>query len=289
MSVTDATLLSSNADLQQLAEKVDHAIAEVRTLDDASQVKAMAMKSAIEEFHKLGLRRIVQTLKSDPRGKELLFELVEDPGVYALLSMHSLVRADLRTRVARVIEMVRPYMHSHGGDVELVDVTSDTAFLRLKGSCNGCSMSSVTLRNGVEEALQQHVPEIKKIEVVANEPDSQIVPLDALLGSQTEPGWIAGPLAEEVPANVPFRMDFDGGSAVIVKFESQLQAFRNECAHLGLPLDNARVDPDNGTLTCKWHGFRYNCRTGECITAPEAQLEMLPLRVDHGRVKVRVR
>jgi Fe-S cluster biogenesis protein NfuA/nitrite reductase/ring-hydroxylating ferredoxin subunit len=289
MSAIDATSLSTNADLQQLAEKVDHAIAEVRTLDDASQVKAMAMKSAIEEFHKLGLTRIVQTLKSDPRGKELLFELVEDPGVYALFSMHGLVRADLRTRVARVIEMVRPYMHSHGGDVELADVTADTVFLRLKGSCNGCSMSAVTLRNGVEEALQQHVPEIKKIEVVANEPDSQLVPLDALLGAQPEPGWIAGPLAAEIPDSVPFRMDYDGGSVVIVKFQSQLQAFKNECAHLGLPLDNASVNPETGTLTCNWHGFRYNCRTGECITAPEAQLEMLPLRVDRGRVTVRVR
>lgn len=290
MPTITPTPVTTNSDLPSLAERVDRAIAEVRTLDDASQVKAMAMKSAIEEFHKLGLTRIVQRLKDDPRGKELLFELVEDPAVYTLFSMHSLVRADLRTRVARVIEMVRPYMHSHGGDVELVDVAGDAVFLRLKGSCNGCSMSSVTLRQGVEEALEQHVPEIKKIEVVPNEPESHLVPVDVLLGSQKEePGWIAGPLADEVPEAQPFRMDFEGGSVVLVKFRSQLQAFKNECAHLGLPLDSATIHPETGVLTCNWHGFRFHCRTGECITAPEAQLERLPLRIDQGRVKVRVR
>jgi Fe-S cluster biogenesis protein NfuA/nitrite reductase/ring-hydroxylating ferredoxin subunit len=287
---TVTAALPSNSDLQDLAERVDRAIAEVRSLDNAAQVKAIAMKSAIEEFHKLGLSKIVRRLKADPRGKELLFELIEDPAVLALFSMHNLVRADLRTRVVRVIEMVRPYMQSHEGDVELVDVTADTVFVRLKGSCNGCSMSSVTLRQGVEEALHQNVPEIKKIEVVPDEPASQLVPVEVLLGSSEElPGWITGPLASEVPEAQPFRIDFDGGSVLVVKFRSQLQSFKNECAHLGLPLDGATVNPETGMLTCNWHGFRFNCQSGECITAPEAQLEALPLRVDRGRIKVRVR
>ena len=281
--------ISTNSDLQQLAERVDRSIAEVRTLDDASQVKAMAMKSAIEEFHKLGLTKIVQRLKNDPRGKELLLELAEDPTVYALFSMHNLVRADLRTRVARVIEMVRPYMQSHGGDVELVEVAQDTVFLRLTGSCNGCSMSAVTLRNGVEEALQQHVPEIQKIEVISAEPANNLVPVEALRGvAKEEPGWVAGPQLAEVREGEPFRMEFAGGNVLIVKFRSHLQAYRNQCAHLGLPLDGARIDPETGVLTCPWHGFRFDCTTGECITAPEAQLEALPLRVDNGRIKVRI-
>jgi Fe-S cluster biogenesis protein NfuA/nitrite reductase/ring-hydroxylating ferredoxin subunit len=289
MSTFMATAVTPKSDLQELAERVDQAVAEVRTLDAPSPAKAMAMKNAIEEFHKLGLIKMVQRLKSDDRGRELLFELAEDPTVYALFSMHNLVKADLRTRVARVIEMVRPYMQSHGGDVELVEVTSETVFLRLKGSCNGCSLSSVTLRNGVEEALKQHVPEIQHIEVVPAEPEAQFVPLDALRAPEVEePGWVAGPLASDVMEGVPFRMDFDKGSLLLVKFRSQIQAFKNECAHLGLPLDGATLNSETGVLTCNWHGFRYNCQSGECITAPEAQLEALPLRVQNGRVKVRV-
>jgi nitrite reductase/ring-hydroxylating ferredoxin subunit len=56
-----------------------------------------------------------------------------------------------------------------------------------------------------------------------------------------------------------------------------------------MPLDNAILDLDNGTLTCPWHGFCYDASSGECLSAPGAQLEQLPLRVDNGDVWVRVR
>ena len=97
-------------DFEQLAQRADQAFAEVNTLPADIRMKALALKSAIEEFHKVGLTQIVRTLKADPRGKELLFELADQPAVYALFSMHGLVRADLRTQVSRVIEMVRPYL-----------------------------------------------------------------------------------------------------------------------------------------------------------------------------------
>ena len=171
---------NQKSEFELLAERADLAIADCRALDQAPQASAMAMKSAIEELHKFGLTKIVQKLKQDPRGKELLFEMIEIPEVLALFSVHGLLRADVRTRVSRVIDMVRPYMQSHGGDVELADVKTDTVFIRLAGSCNGCSMSAVTLRNSVEEALKEHVPEIKNIEVLANEPGPAIIPLSSL-------------------------------------------------------------------------------------------------------------
>ncbi len=275
----------TKTEFEQLAERVDAAIAAVRKLDAGSQAEAMAMKSAIEELHKAGLTKIVQKLKLDPRGKELLFEMVDIPEVFALFSMHGLVRADLRTRVSRVIDMVRPYMQSHGGDVELVDVKPDTVFIRLAGSCNGCSMSAVTLRNGVEEALKEQVPEILHIEVLPNEPSPAIIPLSSLASGQQ--GWIDGPPASELAEGKPFRMDTEKANIMIIKMGGRIQAFRNACAHQGLPLDGGMVDNEAGTITCPWHGFRYDCMTGECLTAPHAQLESFPLRVDDGVVKVR--
>lgn len=282
-----------NPDLDQLAERVDRAIAEVRALPEQAQAKALALKDAIEEFHKLGLTRIVQRLKEDPRGKELLFELVDDPSVHALFTMHGLVRADLRTRVARVLDMVRPYMQSHGGDVELVDVAPGKVLVRLSGSCNGCSLSAVTLRNTVEEAIREHLPQIESVEIAPHEPPDRphtgFVAVDALMPPpRVEPGWTVGPLASEVLEARTLRWDHEGMSILIVRFQGVLQAFRNECAHLGMPLDGGTLDPATGILTCPWHGFRYDCSTGECITVPEAQLEALPLRVDNGRIVVRV-
>jgi Fe-S cluster biogenesis protein NfuA/nitrite reductase/ring-hydroxylating ferredoxin subunit len=287
-------MTANNTELEELAKEVDKTLALVQGQGPEAQKPALALKDAIEAFHKLGLTRIIQRLKNDSRGKELLFELVDDPVVYALFAMHGLVREDLGTQAARVLDMVRPYMQSHGGDVELVEVREDTVVVRLSGSCNGCSMSAVTLRNTVEEAIREHLPQIRNVEVAPNEPESAsakssgFVPLGSIAGvPKLDHGWALGPVAAEVQEAVPFRWDTDGTSILIVRFHGQLQAFRNECAHMGMPLDGGNIDPETGVLACPWHGFRFDCTNGECITVPEAQLEALPLRVEQGRIVVR--
>ena len=282
---TDARPSSDPAELARHADAVDRALRDVLGMPIAQRKRALALKDAIEAFHKDALVTIVRALKGDARGKELLFELVEDPRVYALLTMHGIVKPDVRTRVARAIETVRPYTQSHGGDVTLVDVREDTVYVRLSGACNGCSMSSVTLRNGVEEALREQCPEITRIEVVPNEPDGspQLVTL-----ARKDSGWIPGPRLDDLDASRAHRMDLaDGKSLVLVRSGDGVQAFRNECAHLGLPIDGGQVDAAERTITCPWHGFRYDCTNGECLSHPQAQLEQVPVRIVDGVVHAR--
>lgn len=283
------TIASQTVDenLEKLAEKVDIALREVRKLDAQAQKQALALKTAIEEFHKVGITQIVKKLKGDPRGKELLFELVDDPTVYALFAMHGIVRADVTTRANRVINMVRPYMQSHGGDVELVRIEGDTAFVKLHGACNGCSMSAVTLRETVEEALFGQIGELKRLEVVPNDPGPALISLDSLQVVTEDSGWIEGPVVEAVAQGTLYRLDVDQESYVIVNLENKLSAFENSCAHMGLPIDSGLLDCENGTLTCPWHGWCYNASSGECLTAPQAQLEPLPLRITNGRIWIR--
>lgn len=273
-------------DFDQLAERVDKAIAEVQALDPAVRAKAMAIKSAIEEFHKLGLTHIVRTLKNHPQGKELLYELVDEPSVYALFSMHGLVRADLKTRVSRVIDMVRPYMQSHGGDVHLVDVRDRTAYVTLAGSCNGCSMSSVTLRSTVEESLREHVPEIQAVEVVASEPETPVVQIAPKRDSAH--GWIEGPSLSEFEGRSIGELELEGHKVLLVRSKLGLRAYRNACAHQGLPLDGGLIDEESGTLTCPWHGFQFDVDTGECFSAPQCQLEGFPMRIEAGKIWIRL-
>jgi Fe-S cluster biogenesis protein NfuA/nitrite reductase/ring-hydroxylating ferredoxin subunit len=275
------------SEFEKLAAKVDEALATVRALDPATRSKAMALKESIEAFHKLALTTMVKRLKDDEHGRGLLFSMVDAPEVYAILALHGIVRADLRTRVSRVIDMVRPYMESHGGDVELVDVQGDRVIVRLHGSCNGCSMSAVTLRNSVEEALKEHVPEISGVDVAPNEPTPALVTLESRTAKSKE-GWVAGPNVLDVEETRPYRLDGNDMSAILTRRGNVVQAFRNVCAHQGLPLDSAVIDQEDGTLTCPWHGFRFDCISGECLTSPKAMLEPLPLRVDNGVVWVRL-
>jgi Fe-S cluster biogenesis protein NfuA len=63
----------------------------------------------------------------------------------------------------RGIEKVRPYLKSHGGDVELASVADGVIRLRLQGSCGSCPSSSITLKNAVEAALFEAAPDIVEI------------------------------------------------------------------------------------------------------------------------------
>lgn len=289
--MTDAarsSVTASDADLADLARAVESALNDVRGMPIDHRQRALALKEAVEAFHKAGLVQIVRAMKAHPAARDVLMALVDDSAVYALLSLHGIIKADVRTRVAQVIERLRAYTQSHGGDVELVDLRDDTVLVRLSGACNGCSMSAVTLRNGVEDALREHVPEITKVEVVPNDPSPEIMPLVSLKRSGRDAGWIAGPSVTSLPDGTPVRMELaDGNSLVIIRLDSHIQAFRNECAHLGLPIDGGTIDRESRTITCPWHGFRFDCLSGECLTAPQAQLEPIPLRVEDGVVHVR--
>ena len=71
---------------------------------------------------------------------------------------------NIKERVLKALERVRPYLQSDGGDISLVEITDDyTVRVKLQGACHGCPYSLQTLKAGVEQALIQEVPEIKRV------------------------------------------------------------------------------------------------------------------------------
>jgi Fe-S cluster biogenesis protein NfuA len=76
---------------------------------------------------------------------------------------------ELAGRILSALERVRPYLKIDEGDVELVSADRSTGIVevRLLGSCRTCSLSPMTLRAGVERAIIQAAPEVKRVEAVA--------------------------------------------------------------------------------------------------------------------------
>ena len=72
----------------------------------------------------------------------------------------------MRERVQKVIERIRPAVQMDAGDIELVDVADGIVKLRLVDSCHGCPSSMMTLKAGIERAIQSEVPEVKGVEAV---------------------------------------------------------------------------------------------------------------------------
>lgn len=70
---------------------------------------------------------------------------------------------EVKQRIERIIERIRPAIQADGGDVELVDLQDGVVQLRLMGACVGCPMSTMTLQAGIERMIRQEVPDIKGV------------------------------------------------------------------------------------------------------------------------------
>lgn len=71
----------------------------------------------------------------------------------------------LKARIEEALEQLRPYLEADGGNVSLVEVSDDMVVkLQFHGACRSCSMSEMTLRAGIEQAILRMVPEIKSVE-----------------------------------------------------------------------------------------------------------------------------
>jgi Fe-S cluster biogenesis protein NfuA len=80
-----------------------------------------------------------------------------------MLLLHNLHPDDIETRVLRGLEKARPYLKSHGGNVDLAGVRDGIVHLLLHGTCGSCPSSSITLKNAIEDALFEVAPDIVEI------------------------------------------------------------------------------------------------------------------------------
>ena len=68
-----------------------------------------------------------------------------------------------------LLSKIRPAIMQDGGDVQFIKYESGIVYLSLKGSCAGCPSATVTLKNGIENMLKHHIPEVKQVEQVLKE------------------------------------------------------------------------------------------------------------------------
>lgn len=81
--------------------------------------------------------------------------------------MEDTVRTQVENKVRHALEQIRPYLQQDGGDVEYVDMTNEgVVMVRLKGHCGACPHALATLKDGIERAMKQAIPEVKSVERV---------------------------------------------------------------------------------------------------------------------------
>lgn len=73
------------------------------------------------------------------------------------------MQEDLKIKVEKALDEIRPFLKSDGGDIELIKIADDIVTVRLLGACIGCSVNQMTLKSGVEMTIKKYAPEIKEI------------------------------------------------------------------------------------------------------------------------------
>ncbi len=146
--------------VQELSEAVDE------LPDPRARELASELVSAVIAMYGDGLERMLAAITDvgEP-GAAILDRLTQDGAVSSLLLIHDLYPVGLHERVLEALDTVRPYMESHGGNVELVSLDAGVAKLALQGSCHGCSASRATLEQAIEQALAEHAPDLAGLEV----------------------------------------------------------------------------------------------------------------------------
>jgi Fe-S cluster biogenesis protein NfuA len=71
-----------------------------------------------------------------------------------------------RERIEAVLNRVRPFMQADGGDIELVEVSGNSADVRMTGMCASCPSAHMTLYLGVETALREEIPEFESLRLI---------------------------------------------------------------------------------------------------------------------------
>ncbi len=137
-----------------------------RFADPAAQSHTRLVVQAVLDLHGAGLGRLVDVLEeAGEAGRGILDSCARDDVLSGLLLLHGLHPLDLEARVRQALEGVRPYLRSHGGNVELLGVEDGVVRLRLEGSCHGCPSSSVTMKQTIEEAILARAPDAAAVVV----------------------------------------------------------------------------------------------------------------------------
>jgi Fe-S cluster biogenesis protein NfuA/nitrite reductase/ring-hydroxylating ferredoxin subunit len=275
---------------QELVEEVERLLDDVESLvDPVARQTASAVVQALLELYGAGLARMVDEIAPRDPDAHIARAFADDELISHLLLLHGLHPAPLEERVLDALTEVRPYLESHGGNVELLAIDGPAVRLRLNGSCSGCPSSAMTLKLAIENAIQKAAPEIE--EVIAEEEQNGAPPLlqiEIAPAAPVEGSWTTIGVARELANNgggLAIK-EVEGTALALLRIGPRLYAYRAHCPACAGSLEGATLKASE--LTCAGCGNRYDAlRAGRGLDLPELHLEPVPLlEGEDGLVRV---
>jgi Fe-S cluster biogenesis protein NfuA/nitrite reductase/ring-hydroxylating ferredoxin subunit len=310
LTVTDNLLITHNSllitlrgrhALPQSMEKIEGLIRKIETLPDPeARASAVALVQALMEFHGAGLDRMMEIIAESGEGGYAVFDrFAADDLVGSLLLLYGLHPLPLEARVTQALDKVRPYLDSHGGNVELLGVTDGVVRLRMQGSCKSCPSSSMTLKLAIEEAIYAAAPDVVTIEAEGVEEQAPVSKSGFVQIGKSPAGnghgngnhqpakqaWEDVSELASLPQSSVRLIDVGGRSILFCRLGETFYAYGEECPGCGQPLLGAHLELTN--LVCPHCLQQYDViRAGRGLDQPSLHLEPFPLLFEQGRARV---
>jgi Fe-S cluster biogenesis protein NfuA/nitrite reductase/ring-hydroxylating ferredoxin subunit len=245
-----------------------------------------------------GLARMMEVVAEGEDRERNLEAFARDELVSHLLLLHGLHPLDVEARVVAALEEVRPYLHSHGGNVELLGIEGGVVRVRMEGSCDGCPSSAMTLKLAIEEAVLKAAPDLEGVEAEGLPEEPPPKPTTTFVAGPTlrrkekkqpeENGasWtVVGGLPQLLSGGLLVK-EVSGEPVLFVKLGDDLYAYRHLCPGCGESLEGGNLR--GAELACPGCERRYDVRrAGRCLDVPQLHLEPLPLLVNEEFVEER--
>lgn len=277
-------------------QRIEGLIRKIESLPDPeARESALALMQSLMDFHGAGLDRLMEIVaEAGEAGYAIFDNFARDELVGSLLLLYGLHPISLEMRVMGALDKVRPYLDSHGGNVELISITDEVVRLRLQGSCKSCPSSSMTLKLAIEEAIMAAAPDVVAIE--AEGATEQPAPTGFVqIGKSNHNGGTKSPTNgkgwEDVfdlhlLAHSSLQVkEVRGRSVLFCRLGESLYAYGDLCPGCAKPLQGAHLEMTN--LVCPHCGQHYDViRAGRGLDQPNLHLEPFPLLIEQGRTKV---
>lgn len=266
--------------------------------DPALSATAKELVQVLMELHGAGLERMLEIVnQTTTSGPAVIEALGRDDLVRSLLLLYGLHPDSLEARITQALEKTRPYLKSHGGNVNLIAVDHAGAVtLRLEGNCHGCPSSSATMKLAVEEAIYDAAPDVTAIIVEGSSQDEKpavaFIPLSQLSGNGHEPnterdqvGWEDVFGLDAIPSGTLRMEEVAGRDMLFCRLEETLYAYESSCPGCSQPLGAAYLE--GNVLACSICGQHYDVvRAGRGVDLDSLHLQPVPLLRENGRVRV---
>ena len=289
-------MLLEDQGLQERVARMEALLVEIEALEDpTARSRAAEVVGVLLDLYGEGLARMMEVVAEGEDREKNFAAFAEDELVSHLLLLHGLHPLDVEARVVMALEEVRPYLQSHGGNVELLGIEEGVARLRMQGSCDGCPSSAMTLKLAIEEAIQKAAPDLEGIEaegIAEPKPAPTIVAGPTLRRKEKKPpdedrsSWTVVGGLPHLSGGGSLAKEVSGERVLFVKVANDLYAYRNLCPGCGGTLEGGSLRV--AELSCPGCGSRYDVRrAGRGLDDGQLHLEPIPLLVSEVEVEER--